>query len=176
MSNNRQTQLMENAAGRGPERHIFQLLSTTGKPTGTTAMNHTAARDYYIRPDANETYVLRRLTVWEVDGSFTNAAGYGAGAALTNGIGITVENPDGVIKNYTPVTIKTTYEWGLLAGIDSTSIGGAGADPHLVRWTFGKGGGNITLDGSKGEFLKVSCGDAMNFLTAARMMVQGYIK
>lgn len=172
------TQMLIDSRGRKPERTIYQLLDTVGDGTGAVDMNHTAARDYYIRPKQNEKYVLRRLNLWEVDADFSNASVYGAtgGAALTNGIKITVENNSGVIKDYTPVSIKTTFEWALLAGVDSSTLGSAGADPHLVRWTFARGGGDITLDGSKGEFLKVSMGDAMNFLTQCRMQVQGYIK
>lgn len=168
------TELMTNAAGKTSSNHIYQLLSVNGKGTGTVDMNQSSATSFYIKPGPNEIYVLRRLNLWEVDGAFTSAAGYGAGAALTNGITITVENSAGIIKNYTPVPIKTTYEWGLLAGTDTPFIGGAGADAHLVRWTFSKGGGDIVLNGKKGEFLKVAYGDAMNFMTSSRMMVQGY--
>lgn len=174
MSIAKMTEILTNSAGRSQENHIYQLLSVNGKGTGTVDTNQSSATDFYIKPDPGETFILRRMNVWEVDGSFTNAANYGAATALTNGITITVEDGNGVIKNYTPEPIKTTYEWALLAGVDSPYIGGAGADAHMVRWTFGKGGGSITLDGSKGEFLKVSYGDAMDFMTHSKIMVQGY--
>jgi hypothetical protein len=169
-------ELLTDAMGRGPKDHIFQLVSSNGDGTGTVDLNQSSAADYYVRPGLKEKYVLRRMNVWEVDQAFTTATNYGAGSALTNGIGITVENGNEIIKNYTPVTIKTTFEWGLLAGVDSSPLFGAGEDAHLVRWTFNKGGGNIVLDGSKGEFLKVSYGDAMNFMTSIRIQVQGYKK
>jgi hypothetical protein len=174
MSIARITEMLSLKGTDNVSRHVFQLISSDGKGGGTVDLNQNAAADYYFIPDPNEKIRLERMNVFEVDGSFTNAAGYGAGTALTNGIGITVENADGVLKNYTPVRIKTTYEWALLAGVDSTFVGGAGSDPHMVRWTFAKGGGPILLDGSKGEFLRVSFGDAMDFLTLSKIMVQGH--
>lgn len=169
-------ELVQDSMGRGPKDQIFQLFSTNGDGTGIVELNQNAAKDYFVRPGLLEKFVLRRMNTWEVDGSFTNAAGYGAGGALTNGIGITVEDGNGIIKNYTPVKIKTTYEWSLLAGVDNTAVFSGGDDAHVVRWTFARGGGNITLDGSKGEFLKVSYGDAMDFMTFVRILVQGYKK
>ena len=169
-------ELLKDSMGRAPKDQIFQLFSSVGDGTGTVDLNQNAAADYFIKPGVLEKFVLRRMNVWEVDGAFTTATNYGAGSALSVGIGITVENGNEVIKNYTPVRIKTTFEWGLLSGTDSSPLFGAGEDAHLVRWSFFKGGGNIVLDGSKGEFLKVSYGDAMDFMTFVRIMVQGYKK
>ena len=168
--------IAKDSMGREPKDHIYQLLSTNGDGTGTIELNQNAAADYFVRPSLTEKYVLRRLLVWEIDGSFTNAAGYGAGSALSVGIGITVENGNEVIKNYTPARMKTTYEWSLLAGVDNTAVFSGGDDAHLVRWSFHKGGGDVVLDGSKGEFLKVSYGDAMDFMTSIRIEVQGFKK
>ena len=169
-------EILRDSMGREPKDHIYQLVSTNGDGTGTVDLKINAATDYFVRPGPLEKFVLRRMNLWEVDGSFTDAAGYGAGSALSVGISITVENGTEVIKNYTPVRIKTTYEWSLLAGIDNTAVFSGGDDAHVVRWTFGRGGGNITLDGSKGEFLRVSYGDAMDFMTFVRIQVQGYKK
>lgn len=152
---------------------VYQLVSSDGKGTGTTALNQNAAASYTVKPDDDQVFLLRRMNVWQVDANFNAATGYGAGNALTNGITITVENADGVIINFTPEPIKTSFEWSLLAGVDIPVIGGAGADALPVRWTFNKGGGNITLDGSKGEFLKVAFGDAMDFMDYFKIMVQG---
>jgi hypothetical protein len=152
---------------------VYQLVSSDGKGTGTVNLNQNAAADYYIRPDDDQIFKLKRMNVWQVDANFNAATGYGAGSALTNGISITVENAEKVIINFTPVSIKTSFEWALLAGVDIPVIGGAGADALPVRWTFSKGGGEITLDGTKGEFLRVSFGDAMDFMDHFRIMVQG---
>lgn len=157
-------------------KSIYQLLSSDGKGGGVVNLNAAAPAAYTITPESHEVYVLKRMNVWQVDANFNAATGYGAGSALTNGITITVENASGIIVNYTPVSIKTSFEWALLAGVDIPVIGGAGADALPIRWTFNKGDGNIILDGSKGEFLKVSFGDAMNFMDHLRIMVQGYKK
>lgn len=169
-------ELLKDSMGRAPKDQIFQLFSTNGDGTGTVELNQNAAADYFIRPGLLEKFVIKRMNLWEIDGSFTDAAGYGAGSALSVGIGITVEDGNEIIKNYTPVKFKTTYEWSLLAGVDNTAVFSGGDDAHVVRWSLFKGGGNIVLDGSKGEFMRLSYGDAMDFMTFIRVMVQGYKK
>ena len=170
MSIARLTALMENTP---KERAVYQNVSSNGDGTGITDLIASAAADYFITPGPKEKYRLRRMTVAQIDGNFNAATGYRAGSALTNGITITVENGNGIIINYTPVPIKRTYDWALLSGVDSATTGAAAADINLVRWTFAKGCGDIELDGSKGEFLKVSFGDAMNFMTSLNIQVQG---
>ena len=165
--------LHKNAQPDALENMIYQNVSSNGDGTGVTDLIGAAAADYYVIPPAGEKYRLKRMTVAQIDGNFNSAIGYGAGSALTNGITITVENGSGIIKNFTPVPIKRTYDWALLAGVDASSIGAAGADINLVRWTFEKGCSDILLDGSKGEFLKVSFGDVMNFMTSLNIQVQG---
>lgn len=165
--------LIKNEEPHALDASIYQEVSSVGDGTGTVELIASAAADYFVIPPANEKYRLKRMNIAQIDGNFSAATGYGAGAALTNGITITSENGSGVIKNYTPTPIKRTYDWSLLAGVDATSIGAAGADINTVRWTFSKGCSDIILDGSKGEFLRVSFGDAMNFMTSIKIMVQG---
>lgn len=167
--------LIKNEEALATETAVYQMVSSVGDGTGTTELIASAAADYYVIPPPGVKYRLRRMNVAQVDGNFNAATGYGAANALTNGITITVENDHGVIKNYTPVPIKKTYDWSLLSGVDASSIGAAGADINLVRWTFNKGHSDILLDGSKGEFMRVSFGDAMNFMTHLTIMVQGSI-
>lgn len=156
------------------ERHLFQNVSSVGDGTGVIDLIGAAAAAYTITPGSGEKFTLKRLTMMQIDGNFNSATGYGAGSALTNGITVTVENGSGVIVNYTPAPIKRTYEWALLAGVDASTVGGAGSDANLVRWTFSKGAGDILLDGDKGEFFKIDFGDAMSFMTSIRILLQGY--
>lgn len=156
------------------ENAVYQNVSSVGDGTGVINLIGAAPAAYTVTPASGTIYRLKRMTLLQIDGSFNPATGYGAGNALTNGITITVENGSGIIKNYTPEPIKTTHEWGLLAGVDSVIVGGAGADANLVRWTFAAGSGNIDLDGSSGEFLKIDFGDIMSFMDMIRIQVQGY--
>lgn len=165
--------LIKDAETAEHESIIYQNVSSVGDGTGVTELIGAAAADYFVTPPSGEKYRLKRMNISQIDGNFNAATGYGAGSALTNGIVITVENAGGVLINFTPVPIKRTYDWGLLAGVDANSIGAAGADIYLVRWTFGKGCSDILLDGSKGEFLKVAFGDAMSFMTSINIQVQG---
>lgn len=170
MSIARLTELAENTP---KEMALYQNLSSNGDGTGTINLIAATPASYTIKPGPGEKYTLKRLNMLQVDGNFNSALGYGAGAALTNGITVTVEDSNGIVKNYTPEPIKTTYEWALLAGVDASTTGGAGADGNLVRWTFARGCGDITLDGDKGEVFKISFGDAMNFMDVIRIQVQG---
>lgn len=168
--------LLENQKSGEKENAVYQNVSSIGDGTGVINLIVAAPAAYTVIPPNGTIYRLKRMTLLQIDGSFNPATGYGAGNALTNGITITVENGSGVIKNYTPEPIKTTHEWGLLSGVDSVIVGGAGADANLVRWTFDAGNGLIDLDGSSGEFLKVDFGDAMSFMDMIRIQVQGYTK
>jgi hypothetical protein len=155
------------------ESIIYQNVSSVGDGTGVTDLIGAAPADYYVIPPAGEIYRLKRMTIAQIDANFNTATGYGAGAALTVGIKITAENAGGVLTDYTPVPIKRTYDWSLLAGVDASTTGGAGADANLVRWTFARGCSDMLLDGNKGEFLRVSFGDPMDFMTSINIQVQG---
>ena len=165
--------LHKDAEASSLDSGIYQNVSSNGDGTGVTDLKGAAPADYFVIPPAGEKYRLKRMNVAQIDANFNAATGYGAGSALSVGITITTENASGIIKNYTPVPIKRTYDWALLAGIDATGTAAAGADINLVRWTFAKGCSDILLDGSKGEFLRVSFGDAMNFMDSVRIQVQG---
>ena len=165
--------LIKNEEPHALETAIYQNVSSIGDGTGTTELIGSAAADYFVIPPIGKKYRLKRMNLAQIDLNFSDATKYGAGNALTNGITITAENEAGIIKNYTPVSIKRTHDWALLAGVDSSSTGAAGADINLVRWTFSKGCSDILLDGTKGEFLRFSFGDAMNFMDSITIQVQG---
>lgn len=159
---------------------VYQIMSTNGDGTGTLSQNVDGSSTpvlFYIQPPSGEKYTLRRMNIHGIDGNWNNASHYGAlGAALTTGIKIYTEiNGGALIKDYTrDITIKRTHDWALLAGVDSISVGGAGEDPLLVRWTFKRGSCDIILDGSKNERLVIEIGDNLVNLTDQLAMVQGF--
>lgn len=162
------------------ENSVYQLMSENGDGTGNGSQNVDGSSTpvlFYIQPSATEKFTLRRMNIHAIDGNWNNALQYGAlGSALTVGIKIYVEvNGGAIIKDYTnDITIKRTHDWALLAGVDSVNIGGAVADPLLVRWTFKRGSCDIVLDGSKNERLVIEIGDNLLGLNDQLAMVQGF--
>lgn len=162
------------------DNSIYQLMTVNGDGTGNGSQKVNGSTTpvlFYIQPSPNEKYTLRRMNVEAIDGNFNNAAQYGAlGVPLPNGIKIYVEvNGGALIKDYTKdITVKRNHDWALLAGVDSTVIGGAGNDALLARWTFALGGGDIILDGSKNERLVIEIPDDLSGLTDQLAFVQGF--
>jgi hypothetical protein len=161
-----------------PADAVYQLLTENGDGTGngSQAVNGSITPvKFFIQPPSDEKHRLKRMNVHGIDGNWSNATQYGAlGGALANGIRIYVENDGGIIKEYTnDIKIKRTHDWSLLAGVDSINVGGAGADPLLVRWTFDRGCSDIVLDGANGERLVVEIADDLTGLDDHLCMVQG---
>jgi len=138
---------------------LEQLLSSAGDGTGVTEMA-AAAAVYKVSPPENFTWTLHRMNGYIEDNGKFRGEWYGATSALANGIVITKENSGGVITTYTPETIKRIGHWSLVAGVDMyfTEFT-TGNDMCMVRWTFTRGGGVITLRGDYGEFLKMNIQD-----------------
>jgi hypothetical protein len=156
---------------------IYQALDTVGDGSGATnqAVNGSSTPvKFLIKPPVTEKYILKRLNLHAIDSNWNNAGFYGAIALLANGIRIYIENDEGIIKEYTSnFKIQRTHDWALLAGADVTTIGNAGADPLVVRWTFASGYSNITLDGSKNERFVMEIPDNLSGLDYQVATVQG---
>ena len=161
-----------------PEFAVYQPVDLNGDGSGafSQAVNGSSTPvKFFIQPPADEKYTLKRMNIEAIDGNFNNALQYGAlGSALTNGIRIYVERDETIIREYTEfVKIKRTNDWSLLAGVDSTTIGAAVADPLMVRWTFARGCSDIVLDGSKLERLVVLIQDDLTGLDDQICFLQG---
>jgi hypothetical protein len=159
------------------EDAIYQALDTVGNGTGSIeqAVNGSSTPvKFLIKPPATEKYRLKRMNLHAIDLNWSNALFYGASAALTNGLRVYKENDGGIIKEYTGnFKIKRTHDWALLAGVDATTVGGSGADPLTVRWTFARGFSDIILDGSKNERLVIEVQDDLSGLDSQVAVVQG---
>lgn len=161
-----------------PSRALYRILDTVGDGTGTFEQANATPAKYFIQPPAGVTYSLRRMLIYAQDGNFNSAGNYGAITdGLTNGILCYIENDaDGILANFTgQQAIKTTYQWGLLAGSDVPVQGAAGSDPLNVRWTFNKGCGNLLLSGDKGERFVMETRDDLSALDSQMAMIQGRI-
>lgn len=163
-----------------PADAVYQIMSTNGDGTGILSQNVLGTSGspilFFIQPPSDEKYRLRRMNLHAIDGNWNNASNYGALTnPLPNGIRIYVRDDSGIIKEYTSdTTIKKTHDWAFLAGVDSVTVGAAGADPLIVRWTFERGASDIILDGSNNERLVIAIEDDLTDITEQVAMVQGY--
>lgn len=159
-----------------PGNTVYQLLSTNGDGTGTTSMNVDGSGTpvkFFIQPSVLEKYILKRMDVEVIDGSFNDALKYG-GLTLTTGMRVYVEDDGGIIKEYTlGFNIKRNFDWALLAGVDVPILSAPVTDALVVRWTFANGCSDIILDGSNNERLVVEVPDNMLGLDDQLIQVQG---
>jgi len=163
----------------GPvENCLMQLLSTNGDGTGTKNMNVNGSVTpvkFYVQPPLNTSYKLNRLNINATASSFIDATKY-AGVTLTNGIKAYVERKGVKIKDFTrDINIKSSYMWGLLAGIDSITQEGALSDPLLVRWTFDRSYKKFILYGNKLDRFVIEIADNLTSMTTHYAMLQGEI-
>ena len=157
------------------ENRIEQLLDTVGDGTGTTDMV-SGSGVYKIVPPIGEKYDLFRMNVYIEDSSKFRADRYSGAGALSNGVDITIQDTSGSICRLTPLPITKIGHWNLLAGIDTfVTDFSIGNDMVAVRVTFSRGGGNILLDGNKGQFFQVNVQDDLSDLVSHLIKVQGKI-
>lgn len=157
---------------------IIQALDETGDGTGNINQNVNGSITpvkFMIKPPVTEKNILKRLNLHAIDLNWNDAKVYGAIGVLPNGIRIYIENDSGIIKEYTNnFKIKRTHDWALLAGIDTVSIGSAGADPFTVRWTFERSFSDIVIDGAHGERFVMEIPDDLTGLDDQIAVIQGH--
>lgn len=156
---------------------IYQALSTNGDGTGFIEQKvngGTSPVKFYIQPAVDEVYILKRVNIAVIASNFNDATKYGT-LSLVNGIEVFIENDIERLQDYTKdITIKRTYDWGLLSGVDAVTVGNANADPFLVRWTFDRGGTNIKLNGANNERFVMQINDDLTGLISQVAMIQGF--
>lgn len=160
---------------------IDQPFTLSGDADGIhydMAATGTAANYYVGPPPEDETWMITRLLVQAVDGAFTTATNYGAiGGGLPTGIHLdVVDADDNILYHFTKVPIKLTHDWAIYAGVDSVTVGGAGADPYNTRWTFRKAGYDIKLEGARGMRMRLNKPDDLSSMNQHIVAVQGYKK
>jgi hypothetical protein len=135
------------------------------------------AQSYYVGPPpTDENWHIVRLLATMIDNTFTDAADYGAiNNGLPTGIDLhVVDGDDNILYDFTPVPIKRSHDWSLYAGPDAVTVGGAGADPLMVRWTFQKAGYPVLLEGARGMRLRLLKPDDLSSMVSHIVGVQGY--
>lgn len=131
------------------------------------------AKDFFITPPSKTAYLIHSLTVTLEASNALTPSGYGATAALTNGVNLILARPaeqsflDGIL-------IKNHYQWlGVSAHqhADSSSIGGS-SSPHffIARLKFDE---PILLSGKYAQQLIVRLNDDFSGLDSHRFFAEG---
>jgi hypothetical protein len=147
------------------------VVPFTDDGSATTTLNNPFR--FYIEAQAGEILRVARMIVHIEDAITWNAAEYGnLGAALTNGVSVTVEDTDGnTINTLTDITVKSNADWGRYCFDNAYVAYGAGNDFLSARWTFDKAGSPIRL--KLGEKFVVTVNDDLDGLDAHTFVVQG---
>jgi hypothetical protein len=158
---------------------LYRYLDTVGDGSGVKehAVDYSgaSATKLLIKPPAGEVYVVERMLVAIVAAGQVLASKYGDQNALSNGLLVVVERDEDLLADLTDeVPIKTNSDWGRLC-FDVLSSGVGPGDTYvLIRWTFGRAGKPIFLDGDRDDALVVLAHDTFAPLTSHTFMVQGH--
>ena len=152
-----------------PEQRLEELLAD-----GATTNMAAAASAYEYAPAAGKVAVIERLSVYIEDNVKFTAETYG-GLTLSVGITVWVESDGEVAKLLTPLPIKKIGHWALVTGRDAylTEFSTGTDQMAQVRWTFGRGGGPIVLNGDNADKLIMTIGDDMTALVEHYAQIQG---
>jgi hypothetical protein len=153
---------------------VSRMLDTTGDGTGSKIAIDTQISGLFLcQPPAGQVFNVERMIIHVQDATLL-AAGYGGLSALSNGIEVKIVNDSGVLVDLTDDTpVKSLAHWGRYC-YDSQILGfGAGDDFFSARWTFGKAGQPIQLDGDSNERIEVSINDDLTGLVDHTFLIQG---
>ncbi len=149
---------------------VFASNGSTFNATEDYSTNMT----FKIQPPKNESWIISRLLVTIEDFGTFDAAEYGNGIMLTNGIRVAT-NQSGRETNITNgANVMSNAHWARFS-YDTTPIDfGTGNNFLAVRWTFSKSGTWIKLDGSTNDSINVILRDDFSGLVTHTFNFQGF--
>lgn len=167
----------QNRFGVDAANLVFTNLDTNGDGSGSidiTGDYSVTPEVFYYEVPAGKQATLDRLVLLLSDAGNFSAAGYGAGAALTNGIHISIHDENDVeIKLLTPVYIKTNAEWFGCACSSSYIEFGNGDNFLAATWDLSSAGSPLIL---KPEYtLRAEVNDNFTGLVYQRVWIHGYL-
>ena len=153
---------------------VSYILDTVGDGTGTknAVGDYSGAVQDFCRviPDNERMSVYRLVIHIEDTGNFL-AGGYGAGAALTNGIHISYTQGPLVVDFDDGVETKTNAGWSRMAYDVTDHTFGSGNNYLAVRLSFDKMGSPIIL--GAGDRFNVELNDNLTGIVAHYFTIQG---
>jgi len=149
-----------------PEDMLFKFFKDAS-PTFNLAKDYSGAgaEDVSLAPAAGEIWEVNRIIVELRASTALVAAGWGSGAALTNGLTLKVfAGASEKLDLLDGHTIKANGDWG---GLCFDVLGLGSVNPAVTtylhaRWTFGKTGAPITLQGNLGHKLVLGLSDDLS--------------
>lgn len=156
----------------------FADLNGDGTGTYNLIQDYSTVQDIAsVAPGSGEVLRIERMIAFIRDGGQFLASGYGALGQLTNGIQVRVQDDGGTIVDLTAQeTIVTNAGWGSYCGVDvDLKTWGSGDAFIIARWTFGKSGVPLRLDGdASNQRLEIVLNDDFTGLVNHAFNIQGY--
>jgi hypothetical protein len=115
---------------------------------------------------------ISRLVVSYVDTGTFDAALYGNGIILTNGISVEVVENGTVLDLLDGETVKSNADWQAVSYDFHYNDIGQGDNVASIRWTFARAGHPLELN--EGDSLRVTIQDDLTGLTSHYFQLQGY--
>ena len=166
-----------------PGNFISKYLTDDG--TASDGTNISSAADYsgagaarfWRGPAADKLWVVTRMLIMIRDTGTFDAADYGNGITLTNGIGVDVwdDVADEVDLDLVDgLHVKFNAGWAQLCYDAEIKTWGTGDEFLVVRWTFEKAGKALLLDGAANQNISVYLNDNLSGLVSQTFLIQGY--
>ncbi len=157
------------------QRFFSLLLDLDGDGGGSTAANVDGSSVQKVfKLDGIDGWRLEcaRILVQIKDTGTIDAAAYGNGITLTNGIGVQHKTGGHTIDLLDGAPIMVNADWGRVCYDLNVMTFGSGDNYLGVRWTFNKSGVPIILR-SPADSLRVTINDDLTGLTGQTFCVQG---
>jgi hypothetical protein len=152
---------------------------TTGG-TGTGASTGDPPGGYMeLGPTTGKKWYVNRMIVNIGSAGAPSSTLYGDIAAFTNGLTVAIQGSTGAIYylgGTTQSSIKSNFDWTRVC-YDFNTFAYAAREPLVGRWTFGKSGQPVILDGDASEKIRVTFQDGTTGLALGHtFQIQGYEK
>ncbi len=133
---------------------------------------------YYAGPATGKYWHIERMLIFIEDVGAPKISEYGSATALGNGLTLDVRRGGAGGSSILDLTdgarIKSNGDWAHHCYDISLTQPGSGNGVVPVRWTFGKSGQPLVLDGAKAEKLVLENNDQLNVLISHTAIIQGY--
>lgn len=173
-----------------PLAPIVRMLDTVGDGSGSSAMNvngGTTPAAFKLAPADGELFIIRRVIVTMQDNGNFPVGGFGAGAALTNGLRIQLAQSGTPVVGLDAGAIKTNEGFARVAFDARPDFFGGGGTNRLmvVRYSFDRymaarwgnytgPGDGLVLHGEAGDQLLVTVNDDLTGLVAFAFTAEGW--
>ena len=158
-----------------PRALINRILDTDGDGTGSTnqAVNGSVTPvTFKLAPAAGEVMLISRIMFYIEDTGNFDAADWGNGITLTNGVQIK-QKKNGIVSNFGAACKSTGDLAGMMYDINHFAFG-VGNEIVCGRLTFTKFGEPMRLDGDFGDELQIVIQDDLTGLVNQRVTAQGH--